>query len=96
MMKLLPLLCVAVFGYCLDLHAQSRETPSAVEEIYLFRSVRERTTQGQTDLCKAQAPFPSIGENYFSLWSIGGDEATGQVTNAKGKRIGDLHVCVVC
>jgi len=93
MKSLLPILCVALFGPHFSLHAQSRETPSAVEEIYLFRSVRERTTEGQTDFCKA-APFPTTVENYYSLWSISGNEATGQVTNAKGQRIGDLHNCV--
>lgn len=91
---LLSFLCVvAVFGHCLGLRSQSLETPSAVEEIYLFRSLTERTTQGPTDFCKAQAPFPSTGENYYTLWSVSGDEATGQVTNVKGKRIGDLHNC---
>ena len=91
--NLLPLFCTVLVGCSLDLYAQSIETPSAVEEIYIFRSLTERTTQGQSDFCRAQAPFPSTGENYYSLWSVDGDDATGQITNAKRRRIGELHNC---
>lgn len=88
----LPSLCAVLLWSTLG-QAQSRETPSAVEEIYLFRSLTERITQGQTDFCKVQAPFPSTGENYYSLWSLSGDETTGQITNAKRQRIGELYNC---
>lgn len=77
-----------------DGRPQPQETPSAVEEVYVFRSVAERTTQGVTDFCREQAPFTASLENDYSLWSIAGEESTGRVSDAKRRQIGRLRVCI--
>lgn len=74
--------------------APARETPSDVEEIYVFRSLSERTESGETDFCKREAPFRSTGHNYYSLWSVTADERSGQLTNVRRMRIGELHNCL--
>lgn len=71
-----------------------RETPSEVEEIYVFRSFSERTEAGDTEFCKREAPFRSTSHNYYSLWSVVGDERSGQLTDVRRMRIGELHNCV--
>ncbi len=70
------------------------ETPTAVEEIYLFRSVPERAIDGETDFCRTTAPFTATGENLFSLWSISGDDASGRVTDVRRSRIGEMRACL--
>jgi hypothetical protein len=71
-----------------------RETPSDVEEIYVFRSFSERTEAGETEFCKRAAPFRSTSHNYYSLWSVAGDERSGRLTDVRRMRIGELHNCV--
>lgn len=91
---------VAVVALCLiplasQLRAQKSETPSTVEEIYVFRSVTERTIQEpSTGVCASEAPFRTTLENYYSLWSVVSQEKTGQLIDAKRERIGELHNCV--
>ena len=72
----------------------ARETPTDVEEIYVRRSLSERTESGETDFCKREAPFRSTGHNYYSLWSVTADECSGQLTNVRRMRIGELHNCL--
>lgn len=77
------------------LRAQQSETPSNVEEIYVFRSVSERVTQEPaTGVCASAAPFKVTSENYYSLWSVVSDNKTGQVIDAKRERIGELYNCI--
>lgn len=71
----------------------SRETPSDVEEIYVFRSFTEQNIEHETDICKSRAPFKTTRETYYSLWSVTGDESTGGLTDVHRKQIGDMHAC---
>ena len=70
------------------------ETPSAVEEIYVFRSQSEHTETGESEFCKREAPFPSTTHNFYSLWSVAADERSGQLIDVRRMRIGELHNCI--
>jgi sugar lactone lactonase YvrE len=68
---------------------------SAVEEIYVLRSIREphEATEGW---CSAEktgfAPFPQDAERFFSFWSLEQGE-DGKVLNAKKARAAELRAC---
>jgi hypothetical protein len=70
------------------------ETTSDVEEIYVFRSFSERTEAGEAEFCKREASLRSTSHNFYSLWSVVGDERSGQLTDVRRMRIGELHNCV--
>jgi hypothetical protein len=70
------------------------ETPSPVEEVYLFRSLFEKITTSETEFCRREAPFTATVENAYSLWSVESDAASGRVIAARRQRIGDLRACV--
>jgi hypothetical protein len=69
------------------------ETPSALEEIYVFRSVVVATITPLSTFCPTNAPFTANVETTFALWSLDTDNSTGLLSHAHRKEIGDIHVC---
>ena len=62
------------------------EVRAGAEEIYVARTTRTQHKSGATPACVA-APFPSMNEDYYDLWSIG--------VRARDSRIVDTHKCAV-
>jgi hypothetical protein len=63
---------------------------SAVEEIYVLRSVRE-TRVAATDFC-SKLETPTSEDNY-TFYSAAVNSETGLVTNPKAKAAGKIHGC---
>ena len=69
---------------------------SALENIYVLRSIREQQTPA-TDWCVASKtgfePFSTDAERFFSFWSITTRPEDGQVIDAQQARVAELRAC---
>jgi hypothetical protein len=69
---------------------------SALEDIYVLRSIREQHTP-TTGWCAPSRtgfdPFPGDAERFFSFWSVGSRLEDGMVVDAKQARVADLRAC---
>jgi len=69
---------------------------SALEEIYVLRSIREPRAS-TSDTCAASRtgfdPFPADAERYFSFWSVRARAEDGRVVDAKQARVAELRGC---
>ncbi|MET0795181.1 MAG: hypothetical protein ABW061_26925 [Polyangiaceae bacterium] len=67
---------------------------SALEEIYVLRSVRERQ-EPIANWCSAEragfAPFPADAERFFSFWSLRSED--GRVVDTQAARVAELRGC---
>ena len=67
---------------------------SALEEIYVLRSIRERH-EPVADWCSSTragfVPFPADAERFFSFWSLRSED--GRVVDTKAARVADLRGC---
>lgn len=77
--------------------ARSASAPdSALEDIYVLRSIREQ--QGPTTNWCAPSrtgfePSPTDAERFFSFWSVRSRPEDGRVVDAKHARVAELHAC---
>ena len=79
----------AVLAYAGPVHAEQLEV-SAVEEIYVLRSLRE-TRVTPTDFCSPlDAP---TSEDYYSFHTAGVSIETGRISNAKAQAVGHIRGC---
>jgi hypothetical protein len=69
-----------------------QEVKAGVEEIYVFRTVRTERVRGATDHCKA-APFESVTEDVYDLWSMSLNTRDGRVTKTHEKPVGQFRAC---
>lgn len=67
------------------------EVRAGVEEIYVVRTTRTALKRGATPACAA-APFTSVSEQVFDLWSVE-VRADGRVVNAHKKSVGSFTGC---
>jgi hypothetical protein len=92
----------AIIAVCTTLCACAAKTPSAsplnsaLEEIYVLRSIREPRAS-TSDGCAASRtgfdPFPTDAERFFSFWSVRSRAEDGRVTDAKQARVAELRGC---
>ena len=69
---------------------------SALEVIYLLRSIRE-PRERVADWCSPAktgfAPFPKDAERFFSFWTVGVEPENGKVIDVKKTRAAELRAC---
>jgi hypothetical protein len=69
---------------------------TALEEIYILRSIREQQ-EPVANWCSAARtgfePFPVDAERFFSFWSLRLRPEDGKVVDAKDTRVAELHAC---
>lgn len=68
------------------------EVRAGAEEIYVFRTTRTQHKPGATPACAA-APFPSIAEDYYDLWSIALRAADSRIVNTHRSGVGGFTAC---
>jgi hypothetical protein len=95
---------LAVVGACTLLPACA--TPSAdvaaqpstaLEEIYVLRSIREPHEPVAGWCSSARAgfePFPADAERFFSFWSVRTNPGNGRVVETKDTRVAELRACL--
>jgi hypothetical protein len=69
---------------------------SALEEIYILRSIREQklpTPDGCVPSRTGFEPFATDGERFFSFWSVQSRAEDGRVVDAKQARVAELRGC---
>jgi hypothetical protein len=69
---------------------------SALEDIYVLRSIREQRAPA-TNWCVPSRTgfesFPTDAERFFSFWSLRSRTEDGKVVDAKGARVAELRAC---
>ena len=77
--------------------AQNAAPPdSALESIYVRRSIREQhapTSDGCAGSITGFEPFPTDAERFFSFWSVRTRAEDGRVVDAKQARVAELRGC---
>jgi hypothetical protein len=68
------------------------EVRAGVEEIYVFRTTRTRHESGATPGC-ASAPFASVNEDYYTLWSIALRASDSRVVGTHQHEVGGFTAC---
>jgi hypothetical protein len=69
---------------------------AALEEIYIFRSIREPQEPVAGWCSSGRAgfePFPADAERFFSFWSVRTNPADGRVVETKDTRVAELRAC---
>jgi len=70
-------------------------SPTALEEIYILRSIREDQAPN-ADWCASSRtgfePFPTDAERHFSFWSVR-SASDGRIVEAQRARVATLHGC---
>ncbi len=92
----------AIIAACMTLSACAAKATtnsppdSALEEIYVLRSIREPQAP-TSDGCAASRtgfePFPADAERFFSFWSVRSRTEDGRVVDAKQARVAELRGC---
>lgn len=92
----------AIIAACTALPACAARTrsaspqDSALEAIYVLRSIREQQPP-TSDGCAASRtgfePFPTDAERFFSFWSVRSRAEDGRVVDAKQARVAELRGC---
>lgn len=92
----------AIIAVCTTLCACAAKTPSvspqnsALEEIYVLRSIREpraSTSEGCAASKTGFEPFSTDAERYFSFWSVRTRAEDGKIVVAKQARVAELRGC---
>jgi hypothetical protein len=77
-------------------NAVAAEPATALEDIYILRSIRE-PRDPVADWCSSAktgfAPFAKDAERFFSFWTVGVQPTDGKVVQAKDTRAAELHAC---
>ena len=68
------------------------EVRAGIEDIYVFRTTRTAQTRGATPACAA-APFTSVNEQDFDLWSIDVRGVDSRVVNTHKSGVGAITAC---
>jgi sugar lactone lactonase YvrE len=69
---------------------------SALEEIYVLRSIREQHAPADNWCARSRTgfdPFPADAERFFSFWSVSSSPEIGKVIDAKQARVAELRAC---
>jgi len=69
---------------------------SALEDIYVLRSIREQHTPAAGWCAPSRTgfdPFPDDAERFFSFWSVGSRSEDGMLVDAKQARVAELRAC---
>jgi hypothetical protein len=69
-----------------------QELKAGLEEIYVFRTTRTQHQSGKTPACAA-APFASVNEDYYDLWSIELRAGDSRVVNTHENEVGGFTAC---
>jgi len=69
------------------------EVRAGVEEIYIHRTVRAEHQRGATPAC-AVAPFPSMNEDLYELWSLETRASDSHVVDSHVERVGSFRACL--
>jgi hypothetical protein len=72
--------------------AYKDEVRAGAEEIYVFRTIRTQRKPRATPACAA-APFPSINEDYYDLWSVELRAADSRIVNTHKSDVGGFTGC---
>jgi hypothetical protein len=72
--------------------AYKDEVRAGVEEIYVFRTTRTQHQSGATPAC-AVAPFASVNEDYYDLWSVELHAADSRIVNTHKSDVGGFTAC---
>ncbi len=92
------LLLLATLIYLSAAHSAPLQSPyeqevrADVEEIYVFRTTRTRHESGATAAC-ATAPFASVNEDYYGLWSIELRAGDSKVVKTHQREVGGFTAC---
>jgi len=69
---------------------------TALEEIYVLRSIREQQAPAAGWCARSRTgfePFPTDAERFFSFWSVQSRPDDGRVIDAKRARVAELRAC---
>jgi hypothetical protein len=72
------------------------QTASALEDIYVLRSIREQHEPADGWCSAAKTgfePFSKDAERFFSFWSLGVQPEDGRVADTKAARVAELRAC---
>jgi hypothetical protein len=72
--------------------AYKQEVKAGFEEIYVFRTTRTQHQSGKTPACAA-APFASVNEDYYDLWSIELRASDSRVVKTHENEVGGFTAC---
>jgi hypothetical protein len=72
--------------------ADKQELRAGLEEIYVFRTTRTQHQSGKTPACAA-APFASVNEDYYDLWSIVLRTSDSRVVKTHENEVGGFTAC---
>jgi hypothetical protein len=72
--------------------AYKQEVKAGLEEIYVFRTTRTQHQSGKTPAC-AVAPFASVNEDYYDLWSIELRPSDSRVVDTHKNEVGGFTAC---
>jgi hypothetical protein len=82
--------------YCAAPASNAAEADTALEDIYVLRSIREEQAP-TADWCASSRTgfesFPSDAERFFSFWSVQSRPEDGRVVDAKHMRVAELRAC---
>ncbi|MTD95571.1 hypothetical protein GIW81_14620 [Hyphomicrobium sp. xq] len=89
------LMFTALFA-CTALAEDGPPPATALEDIYILRSIRE-PSEPVAGWCAPSKtgfePFAADAERVFSFWSVRSRPNDGMVVDAKGSRVASLHAC---
>jgi hypothetical protein len=68
------------------------EVTAGLEEIFVFRTTRSAQERGATPAC-APAPFATVSEDRYNLWSIQLRASDSRVVKTHEKPVGDFRAC---
>ena len=95
-LALAVIVACATLSACAERNTSDSPPDSALEEIYVLRSIREQRTP-TSDGCVASRigfePFPTDAERFFSFWSVRSRAEDGRVVDAKQARVAELRGC---
>lgn len=72
--------------------AFKEEVSGGVEEIFIFRTLRTEQHRGATPACAA-APFRTVTEDHYDLWSIELRASDSRVVRTHRKPVGEFRAC---
>jgi hypothetical protein len=74
----------------------SHSAETALEDIYILRSIREEH-QPKANWCNSVRtgfePFPADAERFFSFWSVEARPEDGKVVQVQTRRVAELRAC---
>jgi len=92
MLPVAALLCASAIQAAPSESSFKQEVKAGAEEIFVFRTTRTQRKPGATPACAA-APFPSVAEDYYSLWSIELRPSDSRVVKTHQREVGGFAAC---